>query len=303
MLETAVPNHHAGTIQDLISTTPKQIICADQDTSLSEACAILKKNNISSLPIFDSNKNQYIGFVDSTDICLLIVFAYAQKPKEAGAGQVYNEDLFKNVKIAELLQISDEGRLAWSFPSSESVEDTMEAFSKGVHRAVVRSEDGYHIVSQKDAVKFLFDSHLYDDVFNTKISDLPRLFQFHPPLYTIKGATPAIEAFKKIGREHFGAVPVVDENGRVFASLCATDLNNTDPTLLHTLLLPTNTFLKIVHQNNIPSPITAFSDNTLGEVVKVMLEKNDHRVWMLDGQGKLNGVITLSDVCRVFAQV
>jgi CBS domain-containing protein len=262
----------------------------------------LKKNNISSLPIFDSAKKEYVGLVDMTDICLLVVFGYAQKSKEH-VGDIYHEDLFKSVRVVDLLPIADEGKLAWRFAPDKDVEDTMEAFSKGVHRAIVQLGEGdYHILSQRDAIKFLLDSHKYDSVFSKRLSELPKLFAFQPPLVSIDASTPAIEGFKKIGREHFGAVPVVDEKGKVFASLCATDLSGTDPTLLHSLLLPTHIFLKIIHENRIPQPITASGEDTLGDVVQKIMEVGDHRAWMLDGQGNLSGVITLSDICRVFVK-
>jgi CBS domain-containing protein len=301
-METEALNH-AGKLKDLIGTTQhKPLVYANRETSLNEACAILKKNNISSLPIFDSAKKEYVGLVDMTDICLLVVYGYAQKSKEH-AGEIYQEDLFKSVKVVDLLPIADEGKLAWSFPPDRDVEDTMEAFSKGVHRAIVQLGEGdYHILSQRDAIKFLLDSHMYDSVFNKRLSELPQLFEFQPPLVSIDGNAPAIDGFKKIGREHFGAVPVVDEKGKVFASLCATDLSGTDPTLLHALLLPTHIFLKIVHENKIPQPITASGDDTLGDIVQKIMDASDHRAWMLDGQGNLSGVITLSDICRVFVK-
>jgi len=278
-------------------------VFADQNTTLNEACELLRKHHISSIPIFDKNKQAYVGLVDITDICLLVVYSYAQKLQEGKAHQVNFED----VKLVDLLPLADEGSLAWTFAADGNVEDTMEAFSKGVHRAIVPIVEGnvtrYHIVSQRDAIKFLLEQHMYDNVFNSKISELPRLFAFQPELVTIDGNTPAIEGFKKIGREHFGAIPVVDDNGRVFASLCASDLSGTDLTLLHTLLLPTNIFLKIVHDSNIPKPLTATSDDTLRDVVQNILAANEHRAWVLDGQGKLSGVITLSDICKVFMRL
>jgi len=296
----------SGTIKDLIGSLRSQqqnLICADKTTTLNQACELLQKHHISSLPIFDQSKNQYIGLVDITDICLLVVFSYSHKLQEGKMNQVN----FNDVKLVDLLPITEEGKFAWSFPADETVEDTMEAFSKGVHRAVVQMQEGnttkHHIISQRDAIQFLLDQHQHEDIFNSKISELPRLFSFQPALVTIDGNTPAIEGFKKIGREHFGAVPVVDDNGRVFASLCATDLSGTDPMLLHTLLLPTNIFLKIIHENKIPRPLTASSDDTLGEVVHRILDANGHRAWVLDGQGKLRGVITLSDVCKVFMRL
>jgi len=303
-MATLIPTFNppvSGSIRDLIGSSDKEsLIFADQTTTLNEACALLRKHHISSIPIFDNKKQAYIGLVDITDICLLVVFSYAQKLQEGKLHQ-FN---FEDVKLVDLLPIADEGRLAWTFAADGNVEDTMEAFSKGVHRAIVPIKDGnttkYHIVSQRDAIKFLLEQQMYDDVFNCKISELPRLFAFQPELVTIDGATPAIEGFKKIGREHFGAVPVVDENGRLFASLCASDLSGTDLTLLHTLLLPTNIFLKITHGNHIPKPLTATSDDTLRDVVQSIIEAEEHRAWVLDGQGKLSGVITLSDICKVF---
>jgi len=291
----------SGSLRDLIGISNQEhLVFADQNTTLNEACELLKKHHISSIPIFDSKKHAYVGLVDFTDICLLVVFSYSQKLQEGKLHQINFED----VKLVDLLPLADEGSLAWTFAADGNVEDTMEAFSKGVHRAIVPIKEGsstkYHIVSQRDAVKFLLEQHMFDDVFNSKLSELPRLFAFQNELVTIDEASPAIDAFKKIGREHFGAVPVVDDNGQVFASLCASDLTGTDLTLLHTLLLPTNAFLKAAHGNNIPKPLTAFSDDTLRDVVQRILEADEHRVWLLNGQGKLNGVLTLSDICKVF---
>jgi len=305
-MATIIPTDNlpvSGTMRDLLGSTSKaSLVLADQTTTLDEACELLKKHHISSIPIFDNNKKAYIGLVDITDICLLVVFSYAQKLQEGKLHQVN----FKDVKLVDLLPLSDEGRLAWSFAADQNVEDTMEAFSKGVHRAIVPLKEGnttkHHIVSQRDAIQFLLEQHMYNDVFNSKLSELPRLFAFQPELVTIDGSTPAIEGFKQIGREHFGAVPVVDENGRVYASLCASDLSGTDLSSLHSILLPTNIFLKTVHNNKIPRPITATSDDTLGDVAQRILAAADHRAWILDGQGKLSGVLTLSDICKVFTR-
>lgn len=68
----------------------------------------------------------------------------------------------------------------------------------------------------------------------------------------------------------------------MFASLCASDLSGTDLTLctLHTLLLPTGHFLKTIHGNNIPMPIIADYDDTLGDVVKKILAADEHRAWV-----------------------
>lgn len=141
-MATLIPSSNpplSGTLRDLLGCTSKEnLVMADQTTTLNQACEMLKKHHISSLPIFDNRKQAYIGLVDITDICLLVVFSYAQKLQEGKLQDISFED----VKLVDLLPLADEGHLAWTFAVDGNVEDTMEAFSKGVHRAIVPIKEG-----------------------------------------------------------------------------------------------------------------------------------------------------------------
>jgi len=237
------------------------------------------------------------------------VYVYDQRRKDsAGSVKINAEELFKDVNIADLLSIAEEGQLCWSFSSSANVEAAVEAFSKGIHRALVYEKEGdelkYHIISQKDIVKYFFNSHKQDELFNAKIKDVGYLLDPQAKLETIESHIAAIEGFKKIGRSHFGAVAVVDDKGSVIASLCGTDLRSIDDSLLHSLLRPADFFLKTIHNNTIPQPLTITVDDTLASAVQKIISNNDHRLWIVDANNKLTGVLTLTDVCRaIFTKI
>jgi hypothetical protein len=145
------------------------------------------------------------------DIALFIAYGYNQKRNEGTLAAPL--DLFKDVKAADLLSISEEGSLLWSFSPLDAWDVTLEPFSKGIHRALV--EDGmhllflhccvihlsffsiesgkYHILSQLDIVKSLYESGQYNEVFDKPLSTLQEMFRYQPKLVSITDDTPAIE--------------------------------------------------------------------------------------------------------------
>lgn len=77
------------------------------------------------------------------DITLFIAFAYDEKRKDTSNAP--SLELFKEVKAIDLLTISEEGSLLWTFTPDASWNDTIDPFSKGIHRALVKDGMLLHI--------------------------------------------------------------------------------------------------------------------------------------------------------------
>lgn len=50
----------------------------------------------------------------------------------------------------------------------------------------------YHILSQVDIIKFLYNSGQFNELFSKSIKDLPVMFEFKPKMVSITADTPAI---------------------------------------------------------------------------------------------------------------
>jgi len=291
------------TIEEITSNLTKAVVYVDTNTSLEETCKLLGKNDISAVPILDVSSNSFVGMVDIIDIAFFIANTYEQKRKATEEGRGFN--LFSDVRAFDLLPISDEGKLMYTFSPKMSLDCVLEPFSKGIHRALVTTEGDqkYHILSQVDIVKFLYESGQFGEWFATSLQDTRAIFEFKPKMASISGDAPAIEGFKKLGRNKFGAVAVLDADGTLIGNLSASDLRGVAVEyLIKTILRPAKKFLELVKGID-AVPVIAKMDDSLGSVVEKLLDNHTHRVWVVDGQGKLDSLVSFSDVCRVFTDV
>jgi hypothetical protein len=67
---------------------------------------------------------------------------------------------------AELVQVTAEGPLCWTFSADDTVEKTLEAFCKGIHRAIVEyngqsDPNSCRMITQTDLLKVAVDSSLF----------------------------------------------------------------------------------------------------------------------------------------------
>jgi len=295
---------HEHTIEEITSKLTKAVVYIDTETSLEETCKILGQNGISAVPILDVKSNSFVGLIDIVDIAFFISHTYNQ-PREntSESGEL---SLFKDVRASDLLSISEEGKLMYSFSPKQSLDCTLEPFSKGIHRALITTGDDqkYHVLSQVDVIKFLYESGQFDEWFSESLEDIPALFEFRPSIMSMSGDSPAIEGFRKLGRNKFGAVAILDSEGTLIGNLSASDLRGVAVEfLIKTILRPAKNFLQLVKGRDDAAPVVAKMEDSLGSVVQKLIENHMHRVWIIDGQGKLDSLVSWSDICRIFTEL
>jgi CBS-domain-containing membrane protein len=109
--------------------------------------------------------------------------------------------------------------------SSTNLLEIAKTFAKGVHRVAVidstikRVED---VFSQIDMVQFLAErgvwigSKLEKPIYQTSL--------YSKSVETVGRSTTAVQAFRKMKQSGYSGLGVVDDNGRMVASISATDL-------------------------------------------------------------------------------
>ncbi len=133
----------------------------------------------------------------------------------------------------------------------------------------------------------------------------------------------ALDGFRLLVQANMLAVPVVDTDGKVVGTLATSgesiirldlefwwklirnlrsDLRGMTADTLSTLSSPVLDFIKarrFVHiaASNARPEFTAKS--TVKEVLDTMTASHVHRVWVNDEQGKVVGVVSMSDILRV----
>jgi len=116
----------------------------------------------------------------------------------------------------------------------------------------------------------------------------------------MKSSEIALVGFRRIYLEQVGAIAIVDSNDVLIGTLSASDIRGISESDLNQLLFPVSEYLvkRGVYQPSVYLSSTA----TLEQTLKALLDSKVHRIWMCDKDRKLNTVITMSDIIRLYSQ-
>jgi len=297
---------------DLVPAKAPSVITLDKDATVETAIGVLRENNILSVPLVDKKKgDKIVGILNITDICTAVAFQSCfekfkgEPQKVAVIKKPEFDSLIKTAIFStpaeSLLGISEEGKRIWEFKEDASLEHIFDIFAKGVHRVIVNTKDGRRIVSQSDVAKFL-KAHMekLGDIVKKSLKELG-LVKDAKELVKVSMYDSALVGFQKLYNQgwELSAIPVVDKNGDIVATLSASDMRGLTPTSFGLLLAPVLDFLSEVAGGARPS-ITARPTSALEEVIKKVVFARVHRVWIVDND-KIVGTVTLSDIICKFS--
>ncbi|XP_007023214.2 PREDICTED: topless-related protein 4 isoform X1 [Theobroma cacao] len=273
-------------------------------------------------------RKHYIGMVTMLDIV-----SHIADDRTGGA------DLDKKmvVPVSSIIGQSLEGLSLWTLNPNTSLLECMELFSKGIHRALVpmdsqmenvqgvelvESASSYRMLTQMDLLKFLKDhASELEDIISSSVKELGTI---NENVYAINDRTKVIEGIKCLRTALLNAVPIVQSsddieedhrqliNGKgrkLIGTFSGTDLRGCHFSALQTWLpLRAHEFTELVSTSPLfaaregLSPkqlVTCHPDLPLSEVIDKVVSQHVHRVWVVDQQGLLVGLVSLSDIVRV----
>eukprot|EP00299_Pterocystis_sp_00344_P018290 c9135_g1_i1.p1 GENE.c9135_g1_i1~~c9135_g1_i1.p1 ORF type:complete len:343 (-),score=82.36 c9135_g1_i1:109-1137(-) len=296
--------------QKMGGTKKKKLVFVKTTSSIRDAVAQMQRAQVLSIPVWDDSTKEFVCFLSVLDL-----FKYILKHDVKSSSCLPSSK--NSTPVSEVVKdLGDDDAVQIDLWNPESpVSSLMEWFTMGIHRIMVQDTDsppgtpnGF-IVSQSDIVQYLhshagmlgavnnktLDEHHYLDADTPSIG--PGRLNPIAPDVSLEEAAEQLFAFRT------SAVPIVEkETGKLIASLSASDLRGVSFSEIHRLCrMPVLQFLKRhrAHQNI--TPFTVLRTATLGDVMRMMSEQHCHRVWVVDEDGKLVGVITLTDVLCKFA--
>ncbi|CDY36548.1 BnaA06g10010D [Brassica napus] len=168
------------------------------------------------------------------------------------------------------------------------------------------------MLTQMDLLRFLRDHHFDDlkDVLSRSISDLRAV---NESVYAVTASTSVSNAIKSMKAALLNAVPIVHApdvaeedhlqliNGRhrkVIGTFSATDIKACRlPELQAWLPLSALEFTEKVTGNE-RETVSCTEEATMEEAIEKVVTRGVHRVWVVDQQGLLKGVVSLTDIIR-----
>lgn len=275
-------------------------------------------------------RKHYIGVVTMLDI-----LAHIAGDDQMDGGDVFDLDQKMAVPVSSIIGHCLEGLSLWTLNPNTSMLDCMEVFSKGIHRALVpldshmenisgvelvESASSYRMLTQMDLLRFLKEHESdIEGIISRPLSELGAVTE---NVYAITDRTKVIEAIKCMRATMLNAVPIVTAsndheedhkqlaNGRgrkLIGTFSATDLKGSLlATLQSWLPLSALDFTEYVSKGPLyassDSPrqlVTCLPESSLSEVIDKAVTKHVHRVWVVDQQGLLVGLVSLTDIIRV----
>jgi len=276
-----------GTVKvSAILPPARELLTIGETTSIEDTLKMMSDNQILSVPVMKGDLLR--GFVDIYEIMSYTTFFNSgsidwKKPAASLLGTMGNER-------------DDDVLGVWVMRENESLHKPLQWLSKGVRRFLVESGDDFRLVSQSDLVRYLwkiFDKFNIGDITLEDSNIITR------PVFRVDKRISAIDAFKKMRSQEINGLAVV-EGETLIGSLSESDLRGLRSDMLDRLQFPVIDYLKIQNLGVVPEIITARPKMSLKKLMQTMSEKKKHRVFVMDDQRRLTGVITLTDIIAFF---
>ncbi|XP_054779970.1 SNF1-related protein kinase regulatory subunit gamma-like PV42a [Prosopis cineraria] len=225
-----------------------------------------------------------------------------------------------NTSVIESMEVLSKGVHRVLVPMDSQMENVAPV---GVE--LVESASCYRMLTQMDVLRFM-KQHSADYELQTVLScSVQQLGAVNHDVYAITDRTKLIDAIKCLKTAMLNAVPIVTASDsdddpshkhliygrtrKLIGTFSATDLRGCYVATLKSWLgISALAFTEEIGMSPLYSPntatstrqlVTCYADSPLSEVIDKAVTKHVHRIWVVDQDGLLVGLVSLTDVIRV----
>jgi CBS domain-containing protein len=275
-------------VSSILPAARKDLITIGEGTNIEDTLKLMADNKILSVPVMRDDLLR--GFVDIYEIMTYTAFSNTplvdwNKPASSLLGTTGNI-------------INDDVQGVWVARELDSLQKPLAWLSKGVRRFLVETDYGWRLVTQSDLVRFL--SKTYSKFGIGEIS-LEEADIIRKPVFRVDPNTKVIDAFKKMRAQEINGLAVTDSDGTLVGTLSESDLRGLTMDTMYRLQHPVIDFLKV--QNQLPEVMTVRPDMPLRDLLETMTKQKLHRLFVVDDEEHLTGVVTLTDIIAYFWQL
>jgi len=282
----------------------RDLVTLKYDDSISVALKVMREHKITSVPVADSEMN-CIGVIDMATV----VFSIISTMKIAGNLPApldtlrFEGKVFAQEKVGKLLRAQQRAK---PLTSKDSLMNAATEFGRGVHQLLVKDSGNLvNVLSQSDLVYFLAKHTLsFSSMAQTTIAQLG---WGRGEVVQISKGMPALHAVQLLAENAVHGIAIVDEMNRLVGNFSSTDLQTITEDKFQHLALPVEQFMDMAFsqqaQMKCPlyssrAPIACDASSTLEAVLLRMALERVHRVYVVEPNMVLLGVISLTDVIQ-----
>jgi CBS domain-containing protein len=182
-----------------------------------------------------------------------------------------------------------------------TITSLFEPFSKGIHVVLIQNNDKkvYKIISSYDVLSYIIKNPdmIHQSV---KYETIEKLNCITVPAISVSCNTKILDAYSLIQDNRIEAVAITyPDTEEVMGTLSISDfVKVTDESLKQMSNQTVKEFICSKH-GNIRLPITTHKKETFLVVLNRFTQEGVHRIWVVDSNRKLQGLVSIPDVFRV----
>jgi len=292
-------------VSELLDTKVSQIITnpaldsLPHTTTVAKALQELASNNYLSIPIEDKQKGEFLGVFDVLGVVAFLVKTCKDLNK-------IHPEKFIDAPVTDALNVSKKENDFAIIDANTTLKTLLaDHFAKGTHRVGVRASSSsdskqkvHSIITQTDVLIY-FSKHLsqLESIAHLTIQHLKLVKEW---VIFVQSKERALKAFIKMDEHDLSAVAIVDLQDHLVGNLSASDLRGIQSKdFVRLLSLPVLDFVAQQKQNNNDKSHLGLckGTDTYSDVIKMLVDQKVHRLWVVDGQLKPIGVVSLTDMC------
>ena len=274
--------------------TSSKLVVFDTTLHVKKAFMALVHNSMRAAPVWDSESQQFVGMLTVTDFINILRFYY-----KSPFVHMYQVEEHR-IQTWRELQASEPRPYLVSIDPMQSLHQAVRhLIEHKIHRlAVMDSETGnaIYIITHKRLLHFLHENFRGQTMPQFMMKTIKELsigtFQ---NIAMIQEDTPVIVALNVFTERRVSALPIVDEQGRVVDIYAKFDVMNLAAERTYNNLdIPVKEALQ--HRSWFEGVHTCTPMDSLQTVVDRIVEKQVHRLVIVDTEKHLVGIISLSDI-------
>lgn len=277
---------------DLIPNSAKLVVL-DTELVLKKAFFAMVDTGVRACPLWDSKRQSYVGMLTITDFIRILQKNYK--------GSLQDMEAFEEQHLKDWKTVTEHAKeLIYVSPDASLYEAVCLLIQNKIHRLpIIDPSNGnvLYILNQKPLLQFLFNQvpnlqnfdHLLSSIVDAGVGTFSNI-------KVAKEDTTIIEALNKFVEEEISALPIVDANNRLISIYCKFDVINLAATESYSDLEVT---LKEATEHKLPyfdGVYTCKGDDSVLDVMEKLVTAEVNRLVVVDGDAKVVGIVTVSDI-------
>eukprot|EP01089_Gocevia_fonbrunei_P014293 TRINITY_DN3883_c0_g1_i1.p1 TRINITY_DN3883_c0_g1~~TRINITY_DN3883_c0_g1_i1.p1 ORF type:complete len:373 (-),score=47.76 TRINITY_DN3883_c0_g1_i1:1-1119(-) len=279
-----------------------KLVVLDTTLHVKAAFEALIENEVKSAPLWDSQKQEYVGMMTVTDFINVLRHFYRTP---TGKPLIKEMEQHKISTWREITKVSRPSSIISTDPV-DNLFDAAELLLKNhIHRLpIIDPTDNsiLYIITHSKIINFLIKNIQQDsDLMDQSIKDLKIGTYEH--VVTVFKDTPLITVLDLLAEKQISALPVVDEHGVIHCLYSNSDIteiarNRGFDSLDKPIADIVATTYRVNGGRDVKSVYTCSCTESLGVVIERLLATRVHRLILVDSTQRVVGVVSQSDLLK-----